>query len=129
MRIKWKLDEEEIALEELVGDISIAHGEAVISEPGTYIDSWLEALALGLEGIRDGKRLSVEIVEEPDPLIFDPQEGGVRLSYQNASIFVESIDEFSRCLQEAIEGFLSQLNKIEKLDSHELLNLTHRLKR
>ncbi len=123
MKIAWTLDEEEpIDPENLLGDIILTEGETTILERNTYIDSWLNALITGVQGVQTGKRVTVDILEEPDPLVFEPLNGGMRLSYQNTAIVIDKIDNFVRGLRLAAHELLMKLDQIPGTESNEFLN-------
>ena len=69
----------------------------MLQERQTYIDSWLDALITGLQAVQVGKAIQVDILEEPDPLVFEPVEKGVWLSYRAMAIEVESVEAFHGC--------------------------------
>jgi hypothetical protein len=113
MKIEWLLAEEEpIDPENLLGEIILTEGEATILERNTYVDSWLEALITGVNAVQKGKRVTVEILEEPNPLVFEPLNGGMRLSYQNTVIIIDKIENFIRGLRLAAHDLLMKLDKI-----------------
>ena len=99
MKIVWRLDEEmPLDPESLLGDIILSDRDTVLQEQQTYIDSWLDALITGLQAVQVGKAIRVEILEEPDPLVFEPVERGVRLSYRTMAIEVKSVEALHSAL-------------------------------
>ena len=110
MKIAWRLDEEmPLDPENLLGDITLSNGPTVLQERQTYIDSWLDALITGLQAVQVGKAIQVDILEEPDPLVFEPVEKGVRLSYRAMAIEVESVEAFHGALLLTATAFLQNL--------------------
>jgi len=84
MQIVWRLDvEEPIDPENLLGDITLTDGQMSLGERDTYLDSWLDALIIGLKAVQAGQRVGIDIPEEPEPLVFEPLGKRVRISYRN----------------------------------------------
>ncbi len=94
----------------------------MILERNTYIDSWLEAFITGVNAVQKGKSVTVEILEEPDPLVFEPLNGGMRLSYQNRVIVIDTIEHFIRELRLATHDLLMKLDKIAGAERNALLH-------
>jgi hypothetical protein len=103
------------------GEIVISDGEVRISERCVYLDSWLDALITGLKEVEAGKSASVDLVEEPDSLLLEPQNGGLKLTYRDTTIAVNSIDEFRQALKSASVDFLRKLDAAEEDGESELL--------
>lgn len=78
-------------------------------------------LVTGLKEVEAGKSASVDLVEEPDPLMLQAQNGGIKLTYQGTSISVDSLDEFRRTLRGASADFLRKLDAADQGEP-ELLN-------
>jgi hypothetical protein len=104
------------------GEILISDGRVRIWQKHAYLDSWLDALIRGLREVEAGKSTSVDLVEEPDPLMLQPQNGGIKLTYRDTTVSVDSIDEFRRALRSATEDFLGKLDAADKDGETELLN-------
>ena len=103
------------------GEILISDGGVRISERYVYLDSWLDALITGLKEVEAGKSATVDLVEEPDPLLFQPQNGGLTLTYRDTTISVNSVDEFRQALRSASVDFLRKLDVAEEDGESELL--------
>ncbi|HBB35192.1 MAG TPA: hypothetical protein DDZ80_03500 [Cyanobacteria bacterium UBA8803] len=124
MKIEWTLYEEEgIDPIDPVGDITVTNGQTTIQVEATYLDSWFDALITGIKGVQTGSKVTVEIVEEPDLLRFEPSNGGVKISYKNTAIVVSRIDEFIQALKLAAKDFLLRLDQIKGCECNNLLNL------
>jgi hypothetical protein len=123
MKIAWRLDEEiPLDPENLLGDITLSNGDTVLQERQTYLDSWLDALITGLQAVQGGKAIRVDIPEEPEPLVFEPVEKGVRLSYRAMAIEVESVEAFHCALLLAATTFLQTLAGVEGWERNALLH-------
>ena len=123
MKIVWRLDEEmPLDPESLLGDIILSNGDTVLQEQQTYIDSWLDALITGLQAVQVGKAIRVEILEEPDSLVFEPVERGVRLSYRAMAIEVESVEAFHGALLLTATAFLQNLAGVKGWERNTLLH-------
>ena len=123
MRIVWRLDEEmPLDPESLLGDIILSDGDTVLQEQQTYIDSWLDALITGLQAVQVGKAIRVEILEEPDPLVFEPVERGVRISYHAMAIEVKSVEALHSALLLTATAFLQKLAGVKGWERNTLLH-------
>ena len=123
MKIVWRLDEEmPLDPENLLGDITLSHGDIVLQERQTYIDSWLDALITGLQAVQAGKAICVDIVEEPAPLVFEPVERGVRLSYRAMAIEVKSLEALHSALLLTASAFLQKLARVKGWERNTLLH-------
>jgi hypothetical protein len=105
-----------------LGDITLSNGDTVLQERQTYLDSWLDALITGLQAVQGGKAIRVDIPEEPEPLVFEPVEKGVRLSYRAMAIEVESVEAFHCALLLAATTFLQTLAGVEGWERNALLH-------
>ena len=123
MQIVWRLDEEmPLDPESLLGDIILSDGDTVLQEQQTYSDSWLDALITGLQAVQVGKAIRVEILEEPDPLVFEPVERGVRLSYRAMAIEVKSVEALHSALLLTATAFLQKLAGVKGWERNTLLH-------
>ena len=126
MKIAWRLDEEmPLDPENLLGDITLSNESTVLQERQTYLDSWLDALITGLQAVQAGKARRVDILEEPDSLLVEPVEKGVRLSYRAMAIEVESVEALHDALLLAATAFLQKLAGVEGWERHTLLHGIH----
>lgn len=123
MKIEWVFDREEpIDLENLLGDLSVSDADSTITVQSTYIDSWFVALIRGLRILQDGRSGSVEILEEPSPLVFELSEGKVWISYEHKRICAESLHEFQRSLHQGICWLTEQIKGIPWKRRYEILS-------
>lgn len=86
---------------DLLGEIRISDGRNTILEGDTYIDSWLEALEEGAKSLEHESTASIDLVEEPLPLIFERRDNYIKLSYGNMFIFVDTVEEIYSSIREA----------------------------
>lgn len=106
-----------------IGDITITDGTTNITEKSTYLDSWFDALITGLKAVKQGKNITFEIVEEPEPIVFEPWEKGMRISYGDRSISISQISEFTTALKIAANQFLNKFDSQSEFDSNDLLKV------
>lgn len=85
---------------DLLGDIYLSDGRNTISEALTYFDSWLDALKKGALSLADQNQVSIDLIEEPDPLIFEKRDGYIVLTYGNSFIFVKNAEEILEAIRE-----------------------------
>lgn len=104
------------------GEILISDGPNRIWQEHAYLDSWLDGLIRGLQEVEAGRSVSVDLVEEPDPLMLQPQDGGMKLIYDDTTVSVSSVDEFRRTLKSASMDFLDKLHIADEASDTELLN-------
>jgi hypothetical protein len=122
LKIQVVFEEEGIDPIDPSGEILISDGGVRIWEKHVYLDSWLDALITGLKEVEAGKSASLDLVEEPDPLMLQPQNGGIKLTYRDTTVSVDSIDEFRWTLRSASVAFLRKLEAAGKDCETELRN-------
>lgn len=109
MQIRFILDEQHgIDPVDPSGSIEITDGHNLISEKYVYLDSWLDALITGLKTVEDGKSVTVDLVEEPDQLTFEPHNGGLKMQYRESRLMFKSVRDFEAILRTALNDFLNQ---------------------
>lgn len=94
-------NEEALDPDALLGHIVLTNGSSTIKAVNTYIDSWIHALIQGLNTIRSESHCVVDLIDEPDPLVFDISDGDILLSYGNATLNAGSIENFTITLESA----------------------------
>src|SRR5258708_7920885 len=104
------------------GQISIIADDEAISAAYVYLDSWLDALITGLRAVEAGRSADIDLVEEPDPLIFQPQNGGLRITYRDKTLTLKSINEFHQALREAAKDFVDTLTPHQGTTGNQLLD-------
>ncbi|MFB2875596.1 hypothetical protein [Floridanema aerugineum] len=124
MQIAITLDKsEKIDPIDPIGDITITNNTTTITEKSTYLDSWFDALITGLKAVKQGKNIAVEIVEEPEPIVFEPWQEGMRISYRDKYILISHISEFATALKIAANDFLNKLDYQSDFDYNDLLQV------
>ena len=117
MNIEWTLYEEEgIDPIDLLGEIVLTDGQTTFRVEATYIDSWFEALIAGIKAIAAGNKLTVEVVEEPEPLIFEPGDGTMKILYQGQALKINDIDEVVDSLKKSARTLIEQLNGLTGME-------------
>ena len=66
--------------------------------------------------------MRVDILEEPDALVFEPVEKGVRLSYRALALDVESVEALHDALLLAATAFLQKLTGVEGWERNAVLH-------
>ncbi|MFB2836887.1 hypothetical protein [Floridanema evergladense] len=124
MKIVVNLDESEtIDPIDPIGDIMLTDDTTTIQEKSTYLDSWFDALITGLKTVTQGKNIAVEIVEEPELIVFEPWGEGMRISYGDRTLSISQISEFTEALKLIAEEFLEMCDRPVEFDSNNLLNV------
>lgn len=97
---------------ELLGDIYIVENDGrSISQKDTFIDSWFIGLSEGLQLIKYIENCSIEIPEEPSPLLFD--RNARTIEYGDQVILVNSFESMETHLYHVIEKFVLEVNSKE----------------
>ena len=110
--IHWKLDEEEpIDPADPLGNISIVGDEGILKERDIFIDSFLEALVEGLNLIKTQDAVEVDLIDEPDEIVFIKKEKGIQIKYGNQNVVIFDNKSFSNQLSLVIKNFLTVLDK------------------
>lgn len=124
MKIVVTLDEsEKIDPIDPIGDILITDDTTTIREESTYLDSWFDALITGLKTIKQGKSIAVEIAEEPELIVFEPWQEGMRISYGDRTLSISQIYDLTTALKLAASDFLNKLDCQSEFDSNDLLQV------
>jgi hypothetical protein len=106
MRIEWSLDGDSTPLEP-VGDIRIIDETGTeISETATMLDAWFTAL---VQFAYASASTSIDLVDEPDPLLVSLALGRVSLSYRGQSVSSASVRECRNAVKSSVELFLQEL--------------------
>jgi hypothetical protein len=108
LKITWKLDEPDPL--DPAGELYLSSESAgFIFEEYTYLDSWLDALTEGFLAARDGITANIDILEEPDPLRFEPLGSRVfRIAYKDQKIEIRDPDRAIFILRRSVKDFLSE---------------------
>lgn len=110
MKIEFVLDEVEENSTDLLGNIKISDdSQNSIFEETTYIDSWVCALEEAIKQLVSNKYVSVDLVDEPDYLIFERKKNSVSISYKDMKISANSLDE----VQLALKSMKDNLEQIK----------------
>lgn len=105
----------------LIGRMVIAGFGGRIDESDVYLDSWLAALIEGVSAAERGERKTVEMLEEPVALSFEPMGEGFRLTYGADILTIEKTEAFRDLLILACCNFLSEVKSVIGSDSSELI--------
>ncbi len=113
--IKWELDSEEpLDPADPLGNITFVGDRGVLSEQGVFLDSFLEAFVEGLNSIKNRDVSNIEIIDEPDELIFLKKDKKLQIEYRDQNITISDIDSFSEQLSHSISSFLQILDQASK---------------
>lgn len=107
--------EEETGLDAVdpLGDLTISDGVSTITIKTTYLDSWLAALIAGYNQSRVANHVTVEISEEPQPLLIDvSSEGLLSISYEDQTLIPQAREDLKAALKRAAESLLNALNPL-----------------
>jgi hypothetical protein len=86
-----------------VGTITLISGQNTLSEPYVYLDSWLNALREGVRKMTVVDKAEIDLIEEPDPLIFERTDGGIRISFKEKFVTVENVEEMDIAVAAALK--------------------------
>lgn len=122
MILNIRLDEEGgIDSDSLVGRIVIVGIRGRIDEKDAYLDSWLVALIEGVSAVSKGERKTIEMLEEPTSLLFEPLGQGFRIGYGTEVVIVEQTEVFRDLLVLSCNSFLSDVRSAIGSGESELL--------
>jgi len=124
LKISWKLDNEDGPDPvDPTGELYLSSGgPGFISEEYTYLDSWFDALTHGFQAARNGVTRIIEILEEPDPLKFEPLgRRGLRIAYKNQNLEIKEADHAVFVLRQSVRAFLSEFGGDGELSKNKLL--------
>lgn len=120
MKILFKLDQEEgIDPIDPVGDIIITNAQTKLSVESTYLDSWFEVLIDGYQSLQNQNKVTLEIVEEPNLITFEPVLEGFKISYGKQELFFKNLNEFYQSLLTSAQQLRFQLEQ----DQEKITNL------
>lgn len=113
MRIALALYEEDVeSVEDLVGDVRMESGGEIIREHSTYLDSWLTAIVQGLEALQVETAVSIELLEEPDPLRFELSGSRISVSYGPQTLTVPCMADLEEAVALATAAFLRDVERL-----------------
>jgi hypothetical protein len=96
-----------------LGDLTISDGVSTITVKTTYLDSWLAALVAGYNQAREANHVTVEVPEEPQPLLIDvTPEGLLSISYENQTLIPQAPKELKAALRRAAQTLLSAVDTL-----------------
>ena len=104
-----------------MGDIIISNAHSKLSDKSTYLDSWFDVLIDGYQALKSNKKLTLEILEEPNPITFEPILNGFKITYGKQKLSFNSLKEFDQSLLTSAQDFLRQLEQ-DNLSNFFLLN-------
>lgn len=110
-----------VDVDSLIGDIEIGDGYRAIVEDATFLDAWFYALVHGLAEIRVRHHCEIDLIDEPDPLIFDLQDGKLAITYKDMTVVADSVEDFAVDLRGAASSLLKVIEEECGNESTEML--------
>lgn len=101
-------------IECLLGYLGLRNGDSVLEEHDIFLDSWFAALIQGLQAAEEGRWGPIEIWEEPQLLVFEPEEEGFRISYGDESVKIPDTKALREVLTKTSRTFFDDAE--EKVD-------------
>ena len=128
MEIILEFDREDgpLQLDALLGKIEIIDSSRAIKEECTYIDSWLDALIRGIRGIQGSNRCVIDLIDEPNKLIFENLGDSLQIGYGDMCVNAGSLESFTQSVKSAASFFL---DIISKEIGHEVSELTEEIRK
>jgi len=131
MQILFTLDPEDgIDPNDPLGDITLSDNQTTLSVESTYLDSWFDSLIKGFKSLQTNQKITLDLIEEPETLTFEPILDGFKISYGKQTLLFNTLNEFYQPLLLSAQQFLSQLdqnnNKTTTLPN--LINIRHFIK-
>jgi hypothetical protein len=110
--IEWSLDQKEpIVPVDPLGHITINGDKGIIKEQDVFLDTFLGALVEGLNLIKVQDIINVDVVDEPDELVFVKNYEKIQIQYGNQNVTIFDIKSFDHQLFHAVTNFLYILDK------------------
>jgi len=111
MNIEWKFDDEgEWDPFTLLGSIRLEDDYGnIIEDECTIIDSWFIAISKGLEIIATEHRVEIDLLDEPDPLIFISDGEKLEIRYKDQGISLRSISNVVECFKKHLNKFIHKV--------------------
>jgi hypothetical protein len=122
--IEWHLyDEEPIDPVDPLGNITINGDKGILKEQNLFLDTFLEALVEGLKSIETENVSNVDIVDEPDELVFLKYDKGIQIQYGNQNVTIFDIKSFDNQLFHVVINFIRILDEASESMKKKKLNL------
>ena len=115
MRITLELDlDKDLAIVpfDLLGDISLEHLDRSISDEICSINNWFDCFVDACSLISKNGVYEIELLTEPDPIIFKVSDSHADISYRAESIVNVPVDSFSRAVQKSGLELIQSLKKV-----------------
>jgi hypothetical protein len=111
MKIEWKFDDEkEWDPFTLLGTIKLIDEFGnFIEDRITILDSWFIAINKGLASLADGINLDVDLIDEPDPLLFISKDDKLSIRYKNQKVYLRNVSDAIESLRLAVTKFVEIL--------------------
>lgn len=122
MNIAWTFDKDTISGIDPLGDLVITgDDERSVLVKCVYLDSWFEAMIQGFRSMSEKEKAAIEIVEEPEPLLFERIGTGLRLTYERNSIVINDMQQAVQELRSACKKFLVATVSKPDADKNDIL--------
>ncbi len=119
MKIFFTLDQTGgVDLNDPIGNIMITDGQTLLLIESTYLDSWFDVLMDGFKSLYKKNKITLEIVEEPEMITFEPVLDGFKISYRKQALFFRNLNDFYQSLLIAAKEFLFQLHQDQENSSN-----------
>ena len=128
MQILFTLDPEDgIDPNDPLGDITLSDNQTTLSVESTYLDSWFDSLIKGFKSLQTNQKITLDLIEEPETLTFEPILDGFKISYGKQTLLFNTLNEFYQPLLLSAQQFLSQLdqNNNKTTTVPNLINIRH----
>jgi len=123
MFVRWKFGTEAEGASDLVGDVEIesTSGDVIVGE-ATYLDSWCSALLDGLQRIMKGsERVEIDLIEEPEPLVFERAGNGIRLGHLGHTVEESTLKGAAVAIEDAAVRLLAHARALRGHADNQLL--------
>lgn len=117
VEIKWEFEKipgVEIDPDDLLGSIKIVGDRGMIEDHCTYLDVWFDGLILGCNNIKVKKFTEYDLMSEPNKLIFEPNKGGLIITYGKSRITINDIADYCSALLKAVNLFWEEIHDVIK---------------
>jgi hypothetical protein len=123
--LEWNLDtEEDLDLNDLMGNIKILGDEGIIGEEYTNLDNFFEAFIEGINRMDIEGVINVDPIVEPNDIVFNFNGNTIKIKYGIQIATILNKAQFLEDLQNAVAKFLQELDTFASNSNQQNKKLT-----
>ena len=123
--LEWNLDtEEDLDLNDLMGNIKILGDEGIIEEEYTNLDNFFEAFIEGIKHMDIEGVVNIDPIVEPNDIVFNFNGDTIEMKYGIQTAIILNKVQFLEDLQNAVAKFLQELDTLASNSNQQNKKLT-----